>query len=122
MDQLFTFIDFHLSLDKHANTETLACWLAISAEAQNSHLYKEAFETITTKYRDILCDLIKSGQTAGLFKVSEPAEVATAVFAAIQGYFVLSVTSPSLIPKGSAARCVKQMFCGLIDREDGSTC
>jgi TetR/AcrR family transcriptional repressor of bet genes len=111
--ELARFIDFHLALDS-ADPETLACWITVSGEALREARVRRAFEAAMERTVEALTGIVKRGVEARALRCEEPKAAACAVVAAIQGYFVLAATSPSLIPRGSAARSVRAMATGLL--------
>jgi TetR/AcrR family transcriptional repressor of bet genes len=112
--ELAAFIDFHLALGSAADPEVLACWITLSGEALRTPRVKKDFEKAVTSILERLAATIRSGVKAGVFDCQDPKAAASALFAAIQGYFVLSATARSAIPRGSAAASVKRMAHGLL--------
>ncbi len=111
--ELARFIDFHLALDS-ADPETLACWITISGEALRETRVRRAFEAAMERTVETLAGIVKRGVEARVLRCEDPKAAACAIVATIQGYFVLAATSPSLIPRGSAARSVRAMATGLV--------
>jgi TetR/AcrR family transcriptional repressor of bet genes len=112
--ELEAFIDFHLGLGADADPQTLACWILLSGEALRRPQVRTGYEQAITSTAQRLAEIIRRGVAAGVFQCASPEAAASAVVAAMQGYFVLAATARSAIPKGSAARSVKQMAQGLL--------
>ncbi|HEY3356824.1 MAG TPA: TetR/AcrR family transcriptional regulator [Polyangia bacterium] len=108
------FIDFHLGLGAHADPAALACWITLSGEALRQAQVRRAFATAITALVDGLSELIRRGVQARRFRCARPEAAASALVAAIQGYFVLAATAREVIPRGSAATSVKSMADGLL--------
>lgn len=114
IEQLKAFIDFHLGLGSDANPEALGAWLVLSGEALRQQVVREAFERAITKYVNLLHSIIEKGVEAGKMECADPKAAASALMATIQGYFVLAATARNQIPRGSAAKCTKEMAQGLV--------
>jgi TetR/AcrR family transcriptional repressor of bet genes len=113
-DRVAAFIDFHLGLGADANPEALACWILISGEALRDPQVRTEFDEAIEGTVQRLTDAIRDGVGQGIFSCESSAASASALVAAIQGYFVLAATARAVIPKGSAAACTKQMADGLL--------
>ncbi|WNG19363.1 TetR family transcriptional regulator [Cystobacter fuscus] len=104
------FIESFLATGDHAEPEAVAAWVTISAEALRQPEVREAYDKV------VRADLAHLEELVGEVLGRERARaVAAGLFAAIQGYFVLSTAAPGLIPPGSAAGTVKRMAAGLLD-------
>jgi len=112
--ELAAFIDFHLALGSQADPETLACWITLIGEALRTPRVKRAFEEAITSILQRLAAILRRGAEARLFACEDPDAAASAIVAAIQGYYVLAATARSTIPRGSAAASVKRMAEGLL--------
>jgi TetR/AcrR family transcriptional repressor of bet genes len=112
--ELELFIDFHLGLGAAADPEALACWILLSGEALRERQvrveFEKAIEALATRIRDT----IQRGLEQNAFACPSAETAASALIAAIQGYFVLAATARALIPRGSAARSTRQMAAGLL--------
>ena len=111
--QLHAFIDFHLGLGADQDPEALACWILLSGEALREPKVGSALEAALGAMTERLHATIRRGVEQGVFACARPDAAASALVATIQGYFMLAATARSLIPKGSAAACTKQMAEGL---------
>lgn len=106
-------IDFYLGLGTSAQPDLLACWIALSGEALRHKAIGKVFEATLAGIHQVVKEQIEQGIRSKAFPASTDAVAAAAgLVAAIQGYFVLAGTARVLIPKGSAARTVKQMMQG----------
>ncbi len=114
LEALDRFIDAHLALGRSADPEALACWIALNGEAIRQPEVGEAFGRALATFRAQLLTLLKEGAGSGSFLCTVPEEAASAIFAAIQGYFALAATARNLIPKGSAAPAVRSMARALV--------
>ncbi len=112
--QLGVFIDFHLGLGAGANPEALACWIVISGEALRQEGVRVEFDKAVGGFIDLLAGIITEGVNRGQFHCDSPASAACALMASIQGYFVLAAAARDRIPRGSAAKCTKEMANGLL--------
>lgn len=108
-------IDFYLGLGASAKPDVLACWIALSGEALRHKAIGKVFEGALTDIHQLASEQIAEGIRQEIFARGIEADAAAAALvAAIQGYFVLAGTARQLIPKGSAARTVKQMMKGIL--------
>jgi TetR/AcrR family transcriptional repressor of bet genes len=108
-------IDFYLGLGATAKPDVLACWIALSGEALRHKAVGKVFEATLADIHHVVKEQVEEGIRRKAFASNIDAEaVAAALVAAIQGYFVLAGTARALIPKGSAARTVKQMMQGVL--------
>jgi TetR/AcrR family transcriptional repressor of bet genes len=114
------FIDFHLGLGADANPEALACWIHMSGEALRQAEVRSEWEKALTATAERLTEIIHLGIAQGVFDCESAQASATAIVAAIQGYFVLAATARSVIPKGTAAPSVKRMAQGLLRQQRSS--
>ena len=110
-DRLRAFIDAHLALDEGADPAVLACWVAIGAEAIRQPEVRAAYQAVTLAERRHLLELLQPLLPAA---ATQAETVAAAILAIIQGYFHLAVTTPELIPAGSAAATTYQAAMGLL--------
>src|SRR5262245_33345956 len=107
------FIDFHLGLGADADPEALACWILLGGEALRQPRIRVEYEKALRGWVDRLAGLIRRGVEQRAFRCDPPA-AASALVAAIQGYFVLAATARDVIPRGSAAASTKRMAEGLL--------
>ncbi|WNG28906.1 TetR family transcriptional regulator [Cystobacter fuscus] len=106
------FIEAFLSTGDDAEPESVAAWVTISAEALRQPEVRAAYDKVVRADLAHLEELV--GEVLGRERTRT---VAAGLFAAIQGYFVLSTAAPGLIPTGSAASTVKRMAAGLLDTD-----
>jgi TetR/AcrR family transcriptional repressor of bet genes len=112
--EVAAFIDFHLGLGADADPEALACWILLSGEALRQPRVRVAYEKAIASWAELLAGSIRRGVEGKLFDCDSPEAAASALIAAIQGYFVLAATARGTIPKGSAARATLCMAEGLL--------
>ncbi len=112
--QLSGYIDFHVSLEHDANPEALACWIVLTGEALRKAEVKEAYNKVMEDSKQCLISILKEGIKQKVFQCQDVDSSASALIAAIQGYFVLSATAPTMIPQGSASESIKKMAEGLL--------
>ncbi len=109
------FIDCHLARGAEEDHEALACWIALSAEALRDAEVRaghdDAVKTLVGRLEDVARDDLKERE----LDTKRARSVATAIFAAIQGYYVLHGASPGLIPRGSAAPAVHALAASLLE-------
>ncbi|MFL5319873.1 MAG: TetR/AcrR family transcriptional regulator [Myxococcaceae bacterium] len=108
LEQVDAFISSLLSRDKGAQPKLVAAWVCIGAEAVRN-------ERVGAEYRKVIDALVERLEpvAARLVPPKAARASAAAIVAAIQGYFVLAMTSPEAIPKGSAEASVRRMARGL---------
>ncbi|MCP3098749.1 TetR/AcrR family transcriptional regulator [Myxococcus sp. K15C18031901] len=107
------FLDAFLAVGADADVDAVASWVTISAEAIRQPEVRAAYEQVVRSDLEQLESLV-----AALVGKRRARALAAGLFAAVQGYFVLSASAPGLIPPGSAANTVKHMAAGLLDTAD----
>ena len=112
--EVSAFIDFHLGLGADADPDALACWILLSGEALRDKKVRVEFATALESTSRRLSDLIRRGVEQNVIVCDAIDAAASALTAAIQGYFVLAATARALIPRGSAAASTKRMAEGLL--------
>jgi len=112
--EVAAFIDFHLGLGAEADPEALACWILLSGEALRQAEVRVAFEAAVEATIARLAVAIRRGVEQRSFDCESIEASASAIVAAIQGYFVLAATARRVIPRGSAAASTKRMAEGLL--------
>lgn len=113
-EKVKAFLDAHLGLGAGADPEALSCWVVMSGEALRQPEVGEKFTGVLERLVVGLEDIVLEGAESGAFQECEPGHVSTALVSLIQGYFVLSATSPALIPGGSALSSAQAMAEGLL--------
>ena len=108
--QVDAFLDAFLATGEDADPASVAAWVTISAEAVRQPEVRAAYEKVVRADLEHLEALV--GAVIGRRRARA---VAAGLFAAVQGYFVLSTAAPGLTPPGSAAGTVKRMAAGLLD-------
>jgi TetR/AcrR family transcriptional regulator, transcriptional repressor of bet genes len=112
--EVAAFIDFHLGLGADADPEALACWILISGEALRNHKVRARFAEAVEGMVARLGRIIAGGVEQRAFTCPSVPVAASALLAAIQGYFVLAATARQAIPRGSAAVAARRMATGLL--------
>lgn len=105
---LDALIDFYLGVGTTARPEVMACWIALSGEALRHKSINKVFGAALADLQQLVVELLKDSGPR------DPEAAAAGLIATIQGYFVLAGTARAVIPKGSAAKTVKQMAKGLV--------
>ncbi len=117
--QLCALIDAHLAVGREQDPEMLACWIAMSGEALRNERVRGLYSKAEAKWLEGIQEVIHRGIQAGSMETVDPPAAAAALLAVIQGYYVVSGTSRSLIPRGTAARSAKAMAKGLLLQQGG---
>lgn len=112
--RLDAFLDAHLALGDDADPKAVASWVALSVEALRQVEVRQAYERVVASELEQLEGLVRAALAEEHGSSAGARAIAAALFAAIQGYFVLSATAPSVTPAGSAAAAVKRMAEGLL--------
>ncbi|HET9954395.1 MAG TPA: TetR/AcrR family transcriptional regulator [Polyangiaceae bacterium] len=112
--ELAEFLDMHLGTGAKADPEALRCWVLLSGEALRDEEVRSAFERSLAEILKRLQVIIERGRAVSVFRCESAMAAAAALFALIQGYFVLAATARETIPRGSAAACARQMAQGLL--------
>lgn len=115
--RVHAFVDCHLARGAEEDPDALACWIALTAEALREPEVRAGHDRAV---RAMVGSLEGAARDALAAKGRDPGEaraVATAVFAAIQGYYALHGASPGLIPPGSAAPAVHQLAASLLGEQ-----
>jgi TetR/AcrR family transcriptional regulator, transcriptional repressor of bet genes len=114
LQTLDAIIDFYLKLHPNADPAILACWIALSSEAQRNRKVGKVFAGALGDLHERIRQQVALGIDSGEFRDVVPNQIAAAIVATVQGYFVLAGTARDLIPKGSAARSTQAMLRGLL--------
>jgi TetR/AcrR family transcriptional repressor of bet genes len=115
-DRLGQLIDVHLGLGAHADPARLACWVQVAGEALRHEVVRVELEAALAAIASRVRAIVEQGVAARELACDDPRAAAAAIVAAIEGYFVLAATTKRVIPRGSAAACVRAMAGGLIAR------
>ena len=103
LERLEAYLDAFLSRETDPDPAAVACWVAIGAEAIRDAKVKRAFGAALAASSATLEGLVIGALVANGRGPSDGKVIAAALHAAIQGYLLVSVTAPELIPPGSAA-------------------
>jgi TetR/AcrR family transcriptional repressor of bet genes len=112
--RILAFIDFHLGLGAESDPETLACWVMLSGEALRQPKIRAEYAGAMQSIARRLCTLIEEGQKQGELRCADATVAASALVAAVEGYYVLAAVARDVIPRGSAALAVRHMAEGLL--------
>jgi len=115
--RLFAYIDAHLALGPDSDPESMACWVAIGAEALRQpevrKIYAEALRQDLGVLEGLLRELLSSEGRS-----THPARaMAAGLLATIEGAYQLGCAAPGTIPRGSAAPMLKKMAEGLLEAQ-----
>lgn len=112
--RLDAFLDAHLALNDTSDPELVACWAVVGAEAVRQERVRQAFTAVIEWELTTLEALVSACLPPDRRDAPATRATAAALFAAIEGYFVLAAASPQSVPPGSAASAVRAMATGLI--------
>lgn len=107
-ERLAAFIDARLAVGEGADPEAVAAWVAIGAESVRQPEVRAVFQAALESQRALLERLLMD-YVAGRLAPDETTRLASAVLAAMEGAFLLSVTANDIMPKGYAAQTVLQL-------------
>lgn len=110
------FIDCHLARGAEEDPEALACWIALTAEALRDPEVRAGFDRAVRTIVNTLAAAVAEALTDRGQTTDDAHRHATAIFAAVQGYYALHGASPGLIPRGSAAPAVHRLAEALLAR------
>ena len=108
------FIDCHLARGAESDPDALACWIALTAEALREPEVRVGYDRAARELIERLQAVVRDDLAARGGDTKRARAVATAVFAAIQGYYALHGASPGIIPRGSAAPAVHALAGALL--------
>jgi len=111
--QVDAFLEAYLATGDDAAPSAVASWVVISAEAIRQPEVRAVYEQVVRADLKRLTSLV-----AAVVGQRKAPALAAGLFAAVQGYFVLSASVPGLVPTGSAASTVKRMAAGLLGPAD----
>jgi TetR/AcrR family transcriptional regulator, transcriptional repressor of bet genes len=112
--EVAAFINFHLGLGADADAEALACWILLSGEALREPKVRVEFARALAATVARIAAIIRAGVQRRVFVCNSIDAAASALVAAVQGYFVLAATARAAIPRGSAAVSTMRMAEGLL--------
>jgi len=114
--RLYAFLDAHVALGSDASPESVACWVAIGAEALRQKEVQSAYRKVTRgavlQLRELVAQVLEDERRAG----DHAEEIAAALMAAIYGCYQLSQAAHAA-PKGFAAPMLRRMADGLVAAE-----
>ncbi len=113
-DKLWAYIDAHVALGAGADPEAVACWVYISAEAVRQPEVGELYRSVVKEDVRLLAQLLRETLASQNISTRPSKQMAAAIFAAIQGAYLLSAAAPETIPPGSAAGSIRNMAKGLL--------
>lgn len=113
--RLEAFIDSRVATGQGADPQAVACWVAIGTEALRQPEVGEVYRRVMVAQRDQLQGLIRPFCT----KDQDPAPIASAILAAIEGCYQLAAAAPEIAPPGFAAKSVRAMAAGLLAGKTG---
>lgn len=110
LEQLDAFVDAYLALDESADTRVVSCWVTIGAEAIRQPEVSDIYQDFVLRQQNVLLAILD-----GMGVKSEQAKaISSAILATIEGFYLLSVTIPSVPPPGTAAGSAKAVVRGLL--------
>jgi TetR/AcrR family transcriptional regulator, transcriptional repressor of bet genes len=109
LERLEAYLDAFLSREADPDPEAVACWVAIGAEAVRDAKVRKAFGAALGMSSVTMEGLVIEALVAKGRGTPEAKVISAALHAAIQGYLLVSVTAPELIPPGSAAGAVRRL-------------
>jgi len=112
-ERLNAFIDAHLAIDEEADPRTVACWVAIGAEALRQPEVRERYELVVRRELDLLESLVSEVLGHEGRSTDEAGHIAAGLMSAIQGSYQLAVAARAT-PEGFASPMVRRMAEGLI--------
>lgn len=114
------FVDCHLARGAEEDPAALACWIALTAEAMREPEVRAGYDRAARGLIERLLVEVRADLAARGGDPRRARGAATAVFAAIQGYYALHGASPGIIPRGSAAPAVHALAGALLGWADGA--
>ena len=116
LERLDAFVDAYLALDDTADTRAVSCWVTIGAEAIRQPEVSDVHQDFVLKQQALLLSILDSMSIE-----PEPAKaISSTILATIEGFYLLSVTVPSVPPPGSAAGSAKAVIRGLLHNDLGT--
>jgi TetR/AcrR family transcriptional repressor of bet genes len=115
-DHLPAYIEVLLGR-RYKDPELMRAWLVLSAEATRHPKVASAFAKVVDALLRRLILIVDERLPKA--KKKEARNVSAAIFASVQGYYVLAAASPAAIPAGTATRNVKTMARALIAERAG---
>lgn len=106
-DELSGFIEALLGR-RSADAVLMHGWLVLGAEATRHARARTAYQKVVDQLLERLVTIVRARTRR------DAATIAAAIFASIQGYFVLAAASPKAIPRGTAVKSVRKMAAALI--------
>lgn len=110
-DRLVAYVEVLLGR-KYRDLVLMQAWLVLGAEATRSRKVAAAFTEVVDALLARLVQIVDERLPKAKKKAAR--SIAAAVFASVQGYYLLAAASPAAIPAGSAMRNVKAMAAALI--------
>lgn len=112
--RLDAFVDTHLAQGAEASATLAACWTVVAAEAVRQAPVREAYGRVVARELETLEALLRACAEARGASSRGARAGAAALFATIQGYFVLASAARPLVPRGSAAKVTRRLARALV--------
>jgi len=114
-DKIYAAIDALVGTKGGIESEAIACWVVIGAEAVRQPEVQGLYEALMREAIEEFANAFRSAmQKEGRSDATAP-DAALSVVAAMEGFFRLAAGSPSCVPSGSAASSIKQIARGFLD-------
>jgi TetR/AcrR family transcriptional repressor of bet genes len=116
-ERLAAFIDAHVELGDDADANAVAVWSAVGAEALRDAGARAVYRQYIEREMDELGTLFTAVLRDQGRRVHDVSSKAAVVLASIEGAYRIATAAPGALPRGFAARGIKQVAEGLIAAE-----
>lgn len=120
IDKIDAAIDALVGTKGGIESEAVACWVVIGAEAVRQPAVQSLYEALIREVIEQFASGFRSAMQAQGHSDSTAPAAALAVVAAMEGFFRLAAGSPSCVPSGSAAYSIKQIARGFLESAEGA--
>ena len=115
--RLTAFLDAAVALGPDAEPAVVACWVSVSAEAVADAEVRAVLSCVTAPlWADLRARVRAALREAGRPGTTAPAQAAL-LWSAIQGSYLIAVTTPGVIPPGSMAKALRSHVDAMLHRE-----
>lgn len=114
-ERLFAAIDAIVGTEQGIDSDAVACWVVIGAEAVRQPEVRRLYERLMREAIDELADAFGEAMRKRGRSDASARAAALSVVASIEGFFRLAAGAPSVVPHGSAAVSIRESAARLIE-------
>lgn len=115
--RLGSLIDAWLAVDDTADSDAVACWVTLGAEAVRQPEVRELYDSVLREGTAALENAVQSVLNSEGRRADQSRAIAAGLMASILGYLQMGIVTRSIVPLASAAGTLRMMAFGVIDAQ-----